>query len=154
VWYGFSFLIPPGFPVVDNRLVIAQWKQSGVPGSPLIAQRFRNGRHELTVRPPGARESEWARYPLPNIDFGRWNDMIYHVRFSSGSDGRVEVWMNGSAVVSHRGPTSVDGGKNYFYNKIGLYRDRWPKPMTIFFDDYTLADSFEAVDCAGADRTP
>ena len=26
VWYGFSFLIPPGFPVVDNRLVIAQWK--------------------------------------------------------------------------------------------------------------------------------
>src|SRR5947209_5026104 len=23
VWYGFSILLPPGFPIVDNRLVIA-----------------------------------------------------------------------------------------------------------------------------------
>ena len=30
MWYGFSFLIPAGFPIVDNRLVIAQWKQDGV----------------------------------------------------------------------------------------------------------------------------
>src|SRR5262249_21397663 len=37
-WYGFSVLVPPGFPVVDNRLVIAQWKQNGVGGSPLVAQ--------------------------------------------------------------------------------------------------------------------
>src|SRR5207245_3291327 len=38
VWYGFSFLLPPGFPIVDNRLVLASWKQSDVEGSPLIGQ--------------------------------------------------------------------------------------------------------------------
>ena len=45
VWYGFSFLLPPGFPVVTNRLVIASCKQSDVEGSPLIGQRFRGGKH-------------------------------------------------------------------------------------------------------------
>ena len=42
VWYGFSFLIPPSFPVVDNRLVIAQWKQTAraaAPGRGAIPQR-------------------------------------------------------------------------------------------------------------------
>lgn len=33
-WYGY-FLVPEGFPVVDNRLVVSQWKHGG----PLVAQR-------------------------------------------------------------------------------------------------------------------
>ena len=146
VWYGFAFLIPPSFPVVDNRLVIAQWKQYGVSGSPLIAERYRNGKHDLTIR---LADSSWGwrkSYSLPTIKFGRWNDMVYHIRFSSGEDGLVDAWMNGSRVVTYKGATAFKEGEDNIYNKVGLYRDRWKDPMTIYFDNYTLADSFGAVD--------
>ena len=47
-WYGFSLLIPTDFPILDERLVISSCKQTDV-SRPLAAQRFRNGRHTLTV---------------------------------------------------------------------------------------------------------
>jgi hypothetical protein len=152
VWFGFSFLIPPGFPVVDNRLVIAQWKQYGVSGGPLVAERYRSGDHDLTIRLP---DSVWGRqkhYPLPEIKPARWNDMVYHIRFSRGADGLVAVWMNGSRVVTYQGVTAFTAGEDSIYNKVGLYRDRWKDPMTIYFDNYTLADSFAAVDPARFDQ--
>jgi hypothetical protein len=151
VWVGFSFLVPSGFPVVDNRLVFAQWKQHGFSGGPLVAQRFRKGEHYLTVRIPNATPEDTRRFPLPKIMFDRWSDMIYHVRFSAGTDGRVELWMNGLQLVSYAGPTAVENGENSFYHKIGLYRDRCKEPMTIYFDNYTLGDSHNAVDPARFD---
>jgi hypothetical protein len=153
MWYGFSFLLPPGFPIVDNRLVLASWKQSDVEGSPLIGQRFRAGRHSLTIRPPGA-GGGGTSYTLPDIRLGRWNDMVYHVRYSTGKDGMIEVWMNGKRVVSYRSPTASDAGADRFYNKVGLYRDRWREPMTMYVDNYTLGDSFEGVDPSTFDQRP
>jgi hypothetical protein len=153
VWYGFSFLLPSGFPVVDNRLVLASWKQSDVEGSPLIGQRFRDGRHSLTIRPPGASGSG-KTYRLPDLRLGRWTDMVYHVRYSAREDGVIEVWMNGDRVVSYRGPTASRAGADRFYNKVGLYRDRWKEPMTMYVDNYTLGDSFEGVDPSTFGRRP
>jgi hypothetical protein len=153
VWYGFAFLLPPEFPIIDNRLVIASWKQSDVEGSPLIGQRFRGGRHSLTIRPPGTTGSGKS-YHLPNVRLGQWSDMVYHVRYSADEDGSIEVWMNGARVVAYRGATASKDGANRFYNKIGLYRDRWKEPMTMYVDNYTLGDSFEAVDPASFDRRP
>jgi hypothetical protein len=150
-WYGFSFLIPNGFPVVDNRLVIAQWKQSSLIGGPLVAQRFRNGQHYLTVRRAESGRND-KKYSLPTLEMGKWNDMVYHIRFSL-DDGYVEVWMNGTQIVSHQGPTAFKDGENGFYNKFGLYRDRWEEPMTIYFDNYTLGDSFETVNPARYDQS-
>ena len=147
VWYGFSFLLPEDFPVVNNRLVIAQCKQSDVEGSPLLGQRFRAGRHYLTIRPPGATGNDDVR-PLPELRLGRWVDMVYHLRYSFGDDGRIEVWMDGKRVVEYAGPTAVKSAADRFYHKVGLYRDRWKQPMTMYADNYTVGDSFEAVDPA------
>jgi hypothetical protein len=147
VWYGFSFLVPEGFPIADVRLILSSCKQRNV-GTALIAQRFRNGRHEFTVWQPGPDGGENAHYDLPRIEFGRWHDVVYHVRFSAGSDGRVDVWFDGKRVLSHKGATADKDGENNFYNKIGLYRDRWKEPMTVYFDNYTLGESYAAVDPA------
>ena len=143
-WYGFSFLVPKDFPIVDDRLVIGSCKQSDVP-RPITAQRFRNGRHTFTVESQGQKES----YSLPPIRLGQWVDMIYHMRYSTGQDGQVEVWMNGRRVVEYRGPTAEASAKNAFYHKIGLYRDRLKIPMTIYYDNYTMGWSKEAVEPAG-----
>src|SRR5207244_11300037 len=50
VWYGFSFLLPQGFPIVNNRLVIASCKPGNVEASPLIGQRFSAGKPSVTFR--------------------------------------------------------------------------------------------------------
>jgi hypothetical protein len=153
-WYGYSFLVPAGFPVVDNRLVISQWKQSGIKGGPLVAQRFRNGRHDMTIRVPGGRDpdSDRERYRLPVIRFGKWTDVICHSRFSRDANGLVEIWMDGKQVVRHKGPNVFPGGEDTVYHKFGLYRDRWEQPMTVYFDNYTMGDSYAAVNPARFDQ--
>jgi hypothetical protein len=147
-WCGWAFLLPRGFPIVDKRLVLAQWKQSELEGSALIAQRFRKGRHYLTVRDWDARGGEFREYELPPIEPGRWHDVIWRARFSRENDGIVEVWIDGELVVRHAGTTAGPGGKDSFYHKVGLYRDRWHEPMTIHVDSYALGGSFEDVDPA------
>jgi hypothetical protein len=140
-WYGFSLLVPKDFPIIDDRLVIASCKQSDV-SRPIVAQRFRNGKHTVTVESQGRKES----YNLPPIPLGEWINMVYHLRYSTGSDGLVEIWMNGKQVVRYSGPAADPDAKNAFYNKIGLYRDRIKVPMTIYYDNYGMGGSKEAVD--------
>jgi hypothetical protein len=140
-WYGFSLLVPKNFPIVDERLVISSCKQSDV-SRPIVAQRFRNGKHTVTIESQGRKKS----YKLPRIPLGQWIDMVYHLRYSTGADGLVEIWMNGKQVVSYSGPAADPNAKNAFYNKIGLYRDRLKAPMTIYYDNYAMGGSREAVD--------
>ena len=140
-WYGFSFLVPKDFPIVDERLVISSCKQTDVP-RPNLAQRFRNGKHTLTVEAVGKKKE----FSLPKIQLGEWMDMIFCVRYSGGRDDVVQVWMNGKRVVDYAGPTAEPNGKNAFYNKIGLYRDRFNKPMTIYFDNYSIGTNMPSVD--------
>jgi hypothetical protein len=149
-WYGFSLLLLPDFPVVDDRLVISQVKQSDVEGSPLLGQRFRAGRHSLTMRLPGATSAKTSR--LPDLRLGRWMDMVYHLRYSPGEDGRIEVWMDGQRVLSYEGPTASKQGNDRFYHKVGLYRDRWKEPMTLYVDNYTVGESFDQVDPSKFDQ--
>jgi hypothetical protein len=151
VWCGFSFLVPEGFPIVDVRLVLNQWKQSGLAGSPIVAQRYREGRSTITVRDLRTR-GEWrAVVELEPIHPDRWNDMVFHVRFATDASGLIEVWRNRHSVARISGPTASVEGKPYFYHKLGLYRDRMAEPMTVYVDDYTLGGSFEAVDPARFD---
>jgi hypothetical protein len=79
--------------------------------------------------------------------------MIYHARYSAEQDGIFQVWMNGKQVVSYSGPLADRDAKNAFYHKIGLYRDCIPEPMTIYFDNYTMGETFQSVDPARFDKS-
>jgi len=142
-WYAFSVLVPKDFPIVDNRLVISSCKQSDV-SRPLTAQRFRNGKHTLTVESQGRKRE----FRLPKLPLGKWVDFVCHARYSPSEDGLFELWMDGRRVASYTGPLADPVNKNAFYHKIGLYRDRWKDPMTIYFDNYAMGNSYESVDPA------
>lgn len=146
-WYGFSFLIPKNFPIVDQRLVISSCKQSDV-SRPLTAERYRNGKHTFTIESQGHKKS----YKLPPIPLGHWVDMVFQSRYATGDDGLAQVWMNGKLVVSYHGPLADPKFKNAFYHKIGLYRDRMAQPMTIYYDNYTMGNSHAEVDPARFDQ--
>ena len=46
---------------------------------------------------------------LGQVQKNVWYDFVYHVRWSSGSDGFFDAWLNGKHVLAHRGPTSYAG---------------------------------------------
>jgi hypothetical protein len=73
--------------------------------------------------------------------------MIYRVRYAE-KEGVVEAWMNGKKVASYEGPLAEPKFKNSFYHKIGLYRDKFKTPMTLYFDNYRTGATIEAVEPA------
>jgi hypothetical protein len=131
--YSFSVLFPKDFPIVDTRLVFGTCKQSDV-ARPIIAQRFRKGRHTFTIESQGKRKE----YTLPKLTLGSWHDIRYRVRYETNSTGFVEAWFDGKKVVHYRGQTAEPGYKNAFYHKFGLYRDQMKQPMTAYFDDFSM----------------
>src|SRR5690242_15274668 len=93
-------------------------RQSDV-SRPLTAQRFRNGKHTLTIESQGHKQ----QFTLPKLPLGSWVDFICGARYSPGPDGLFELWMNGQRIASYSGPLADARSKNSFYRKIGLYRD-------------------------------
>jgi len=65
----------------------------------------------LTMRGYGGVNSGDGAYSatIGQVSKNVWYDFVYHVRWSSGSDGYFEAWVNGAKVLSHRGPTLYSG---------------------------------------------
>lgn len=141
--YSFSLYLPADFPIDSTRLILAQWKQLCEwkrcrPQNPVLAIRYQNG--ELFV----TRQDEHARsilYSTKQEMRGRWLDFRFETRFSSGSDGQIDGWLNGEPIVHYTGPTAYQWQIGYpshgfVYFKTGLYRDEMQQPMKVYVDEY------------------
>jgi hypothetical protein len=133
--YAFSMYVPADFPIVDTRLVTAQWHQRCLvclKRSPIVAQRFRRGVLTITVDSVAGRTTVY-RHPTPIR--GQWVDLRYRIRFGL-TDGAVAVWLDGVPVVDYAGPLGYPDDASDVDFRFGLYRDRMATPMVIYFDDY------------------
>ena len=133
--YRFSMYVPPDFPILDLRLVTAQWKQrckTDCNRSPIVAQRYRQGVLFVTIETPKGRETI-GKYDgaVP----GRWLDLRYRIRFAV-SDGAVAAWVNGEQVADYRGPLGFPDDHPDVRFGLGLYRNRLTQPMVLYFDEY------------------
>ncbi|HTX65183.1 MAG TPA: polysaccharide lyase [Opitutaceae bacterium] len=144
--HAFSMYLPPDFPIVPTRLVIAQWKQSCPAGgncaddSPVLAIRYSSGVLRITQTLNRRRTilfEEKAEFR------GRWLDFRFQVRFSQHQDGRIKAWLGDRQLVDYAGITAnaEDALTGYpdpsrFYFKMGLYRDVMAEPMTLYIDEY------------------
>ena len=61
---------------------------------------------------------------LGPVDKNKWNDWVFHIRFSYKSDGILEIWKNKVKVFSMSGPNSFND-QHYPYFKIGIYKWGW-----------------------------
>ena len=143
--YSFSMFLPPDFPIVPTRLVIAQWKQYCPGGncpydSPVLAIRYVSGVLRIThkIGPDQATLYE-TKAELRN----RWLDFKFQIRFSTLADGRIKAWLNNEQIVDYTGvnayPENAQTGfpnPGWFYFKMGLYRDLMVEPMAIYIDEY------------------
>ena len=163
VWYGFSMRIAGPIPADGNRIVIGQWHHAG-PGSPFVAQRFRDGIFHITVQDGacrlriawqaggaegnrrGCRVAVERFADLPPSDSG-WIDMVYHIRADPGGDGLVEVWANGRRIARATGAIGYENMTRQFF-KFGPYRDPVDYPTTVYLDNFRRGASYAQVDPA------
>jgi hypothetical protein len=141
--YSFSIFLPPDFPIVPTRLVIAQWKQdcqSGDcnPNNPVIALRYASGEFFVTLQ---VGPNQATLYSQKESIINQWLDFKFHIRFSRKDDGGIKAWLNDKQIIDFEGVTAYSQIFGYpmpgnFYFKIGLYRDQMLQPMTIYIDDY------------------
>jgi hypothetical protein len=141
--YSFSLFLPPDFPIVSTRLVIAQWKQyceSGQcnPASPVIAIRFQTGALTVTVQSDTSQE---VLFRTTEEIRNKWLDFKFRIRFSRIQNGRIKASLNERSIVDYSGATAYSEKDGYpvpscFYFKMGLYRDEMAEPMVIYVDDY------------------
>jgi hypothetical protein len=141
--YSFSIFLPPDFPIVPTRLVIAQWKQDCKsdncdPDNPVIALRYVSGKFFITLQT----EPELSLlYSREDSILNRWLDFKFRIKFSRTRNGNIKVWLNSQQIIDYKGITAYPETYGYppdgvFYFKMGLYRDHIDKSMTIYIDDY------------------
>jgi Polysaccharide lyase len=135
--YRFSMYAPIDFPIIDTRLVTAQWRQRCAGDcsrsrSPIVAQRYRRGTLFVTVETP---EGRTRIYEHPESILGRWVDLRYRIRYGF-TDGAVTVWLDGRQVADYHGALGYPDELPEVDFRFGLYRDRLARPMVIYFDEY------------------
>jgi hypothetical protein len=142
--YSFSMFLPEEFPIVQTRLVIAQWKQycgneekcGG--NSPVIAVRYIGGEMIINIM-KGSEKT--VLFSTTEEMRNKWLDFKFKIHFPGIEKGRIEAWLNEKQIVSYNGDigyTEKEGypPQSYYYFKMGLYRDTMPEPMTIYIDEY------------------
>jgi Polysaccharide lyase len=142
--YSFSLYLPKDFPLISERLVLAQWRQLCEarrcrPDYPILALRYDDGRIKVTRKDEKGTD---VLYQGEDDVRGRWLDFRFVTRFDSTSDGMVDATLNGQSIVRYRGVTAFQPAPGYpehglVYFKTGLYRDALgAPPWAIYVDEY------------------
>lgn len=76
-----------------------------------------------------------TNFPLPK---GEWINISLSVCWDWDSDGFLDIWMNGTQIVSYSGPTCYNDARGPYF-KVGIYRTPWIKETeTIYFDNLQI----------------
>jgi len=70
-----------------------------------------------------------ATYPIGPVKRNQWYNFVYHVKWSSGSDGFFDAWVNGVQKMAYRGPTLYPGQGVYL--KLANYHTPFGQPSSV-----------------------
>jgi hypothetical protein len=117
-WWAHSILFPDDFAMPTwHMYVIFDFHNSGSgPWQANFHLNFAPGADStkpgnLIMRGYGGVNSGDGQFTatIGQVTKNVWYDFVYHVKWSSGSDGYFDAWVNGARVLSHRGPTLYAG---------------------------------------------
>lgn len=97
-------------------------------GSFNIVRTLNNGQWYQSDKHP-----EW---PVKKVVLNRWYDIVWHVKWSTGSDGLIEVWIDGAKYYSYSGKNMESVG---VYFKFGMNRWAYNNDWVIFYDNLKIA---------------
>jgi hypothetical protein len=145
-WYSFALYLPSADYKYDSEdEVLNQWHQ-GSGYSPSISLRTKADKFWLYVKPT---TSTTEKIDLGTIQKDKWNTFVYHIKHSSGSDGILELWINGNKVVNRSGANmyKIEGSIEYPRFNIGIYKSAWNGDNTsetskrvLYYDQFRLGN--------------
>ena len=83
-------------------------------------------------------------FRLGDFVTGRWVDFVFHIKWSSASDGIYEGWMDGVKSFSWTGQT-YNPQNTLVYPMLGLYRKPVSWTNILYCDGFRLGSSYAAV---------
>jgi len=117
-WWAHSILFPDDFavPTSYQGYVVFDFHNSGSVGQANFHVAFEpwddtSNPGLLRLVGYGGNSLAAGRYDavIGQVQKNVWYDFVYRVRWSSGSDGSFDAWVNGKWVLSHKGPTLYSG---------------------------------------------
>lgn len=114
-WYGASYYLPSDFATDAAPEILTQWHTSI--GSPPLALYTQNGDWRIVRR--GNLQTTVAKYTK-----AKWTDFVFHVIWSTETDGLIEAWKDGVKVYTWKGATMYAGTVAGAYMRTGIYK--WP----------------------------
>lgn len=128
-WYGWSFYVPANYRDVSPvKLSIAQFYDEGAVEPVWMFQLNENGLYiDNQFNKSGLVKLLVKKSEL----LEKWHHVQLEMISSKKSDGKLNIWVNGTQVFTYNGATFKS---NEFYFKYGLYRSflsRWKKPTKI-----------------------
>ena len=171
-WYGFSVYLPPDWKNDWAGEIVTQWHQTDQAWenctrycSPPLALGTKDGKWVISQnwQKTVGNTDDWffSNTKVGASETGRWTDWVFHVKWSTGTDGVLQIWKDGEPVKEEApcdGPCddytykvgrNDDVGDSIHgnYMKIGIYKFAWKSEETatnksvMFYDDLHIADA-------------
>jgi hypothetical protein len=119
-WYSYALYAPSAYYKFDaDDEIITQWHQGGGL-TPALCLRVKSDK--LYIRILG---STWVE--LGAFDKDQWHAYVMHIKHSSGSDGLIEIWKDGTKILNRSGANmyKVGGDITNPNVKMGIYKSDW-----------------------------
>lgn len=138
-WWAHSLMFPSGYVIppagsVWNWGVVFDFHQTGSTGQPNFEiaslptglELWVSGGPTIVNSPtdPG-----FYSVSIGPVQENVWYDFVYHVNWSSGSDGYFQAWLNGQQVMNFSGPTLYTGQSCYL--KLANYHTPLGVPVAV-----------------------
>lgn len=161
LWYGMSLLLPEEreVPPTGYYPILVQWhhrpvqaaapgERAHVTGPPplalyLLAEPDRQSLRLVHQESPTAPPRGLGERP---VERGRWLDLVFEARWSTGPDGLIRAWLDGTPLTDgdFHGPTLYNPLGNYL--RFGYYRAKGGTTTDqVYFDEVLIGDSRAAV---------
>ncbi|MCW3115926.1 MAG: hypothetical protein JWM28_8 [Chitinophagaceae bacterium] len=121
-WYGMSFYLPSDYITDPAPEIVTQWQSPKGVQPPLAIWTY-NG-NWLVALSSGTTTIKTTTTSIGTYAKSAWTDFVVHVKWSTSTDGLIEVWKNGTKVFSKTGANTYTGQTRGNYLKDGVYK--WP----------------------------
>ena len=127
-WYGWDIYIPKDFPTArqqgSGKYILGQWHNGQCPHISYINQPENDNLYLQTMTSLGNYECE-NRSKTEIISFtelkGKWTRFETFVKWSSGEDGEVKIYVDGQLKIDKKGSNLTVGFENNNHFDFGVY---------------------------------
>jgi endoglucanase len=146
-WWSHSALFPDDYVVPPNGGggVIMNFHDTSNSGTPNFSVEAMPHPVGLRLTGYGGNSIGAGKYQvtLGPVVKNAWYDFVYHVRWSSRSDGFMNVWVNGVQKIAHKGPTLYK--RQGCYLKLANLHSPFGLPSSVIHDRVMRGTTREAV---------